>query len=318
MFTAAPEQQDAATRFLIEVVPHSLSLSGVTSATDLPSFAPAGMKWSALGEARRGRARCSKAQQQFMLRLVPAAHHHGHRAAHSAAAHAEPGYGGGPHVIARDGAAGGRALREHRNGRCDAGADGKSCNKAGTNRHDATPIPKEDCNKTSERLSLPVVNCRQVRAKSFARSNNPVAPLQWLPHRLRFWASTVRLRGEPGAGAAATWTSAAALHLNSDLVSQLLLSRGVASDDIERHRNPSLRAFLPDPSLFRDMDAAAERLAQAVLTGETVTIYGDYDVDGATSAALLVRLLRALGHEARYYIPDRLLEGYGPSGEALV
>lgn len=66
------------------------------------------------------------------------------------------------------------------------------------------------------------------------------------------------------------------------------------------------------------MDLAAERLAQAVLTQEQVTIYGDYDVDGATSAALLIRLLRALGHEARYYIPDRLLEGYGPSGEALV
>src|SRR3546814_8382950 len=66
------------------------------------------------------------------------------------------------------------------------------------------------------------------------------------------------------------------------------------------------------------MDAAAERLAQAVMTNETVTIYGDYDVDGATSAALLILLLRRLGHDARYYIPDRLLEGYGPSGEALV
>ena len=79
--------------------------------------------------------------------------------------------------------------------------------------------------------------------------------------------------------------------LEHDLVTQLLLSRGVPADDLERHRNPSLRAFLPDPSMFRDMDAAAERLAQAVLTGEQVTIYGDYDVDGATSAALLVRLL---------------------------
>ncbi len=106
--------------------------------------------------------------------------------------------------------------------------------------------------------------------------------------------------------------------LEHDLVTQLLLSRGVAPDDVERHRNPSLRAFLPDPSLFRDMDAAAERLAQAVLTQEQLTIYGDYDVDGATSAALLVRLVRDLGHTAQYYIPDRLLEGYGPSGEALV
>ena len=106
--------------------------------------------------------------------------------------------------------------------------------------------------------------------------------------------------------------------LQHDIVAQLLMSRGVKEDDLERHRNPSLRAFLPDPSIFRDMDVAAERLVQAVLTNETVTVYGDYDVDGATSAALLIRLLRSLGHEARYYIPDRLLEGYGPSGEALV
>ena len=106
--------------------------------------------------------------------------------------------------------------------------------------------------------------------------------------------------------------------LDHDLVTQLLLARGVADDDVERHRNPSLRAFLPDPSALRDMDAAAERLVQAVLTGETMTVYGDYDVDGATSAALLIRLLRDLGLEAQYYIPDRLLEGYGPSGAALV
>ena len=111
---------------------------------------------------------------------------------------------------------------------------------------------------------------------------------------------------------------AAGFGLEEDLVTQLLLSRGVVRQDIERHRNPTLRAFLPDPSEFRDMDVAAERLAQAVLTGETMTVYGDYDVDGATSAALLIRLLRMLGLEARYYIPDRLLEGYGPSGEALV
>ena len=95
--------------------------------------------------------------------------------------------------------------------------------------------------------------------------------------------------------------------LEDDIITQLLLSRGVPRDDIERQRAPSLRAFLPDPSEFRDMDAGAERLAQAVLTGETVTIFGDYDVDGATSAALLIRLLRALGNTPRPYIPDRLL-----------
>src|SRR4051812_17732263 len=75
---------------------------------------------------------------------------------------------------------------------------------------------------------------------------------------------------------------AAAAGLEDDIVTQLLLSRGVPRDDIDRHRTPSLRAFLPDPSEFLDMDAAAERLAQAILSHETVTIYGDYDVDGAT------------------------------------
>ena len=106
--------------------------------------------------------------------------------------------------------------------------------------------------------------------------------------------------------------------LDKDIVTQLLLSRGVSSDDLENQRSPTLRGFLPDPSEFRDMDAAAERIAQAVLGNEATVIYGDYDVDGATSAALLILLLRMLGHEARYYIPDRLLEGYGPSGKALV
>ncbi len=106
--------------------------------------------------------------------------------------------------------------------------------------------------------------------------------------------------------------------LSHSILDQLLLTRGVAEDDLARHAAPTLRGFLPDPSTFRDMDTAAARLAQAVMTGERVTIYGDYDVDGATSAALLVELLRQLGLEAGYYIPDRLLEGYGPSGEALV
>lgn len=103
-----------------------------------------------------------------------------------------------------------------------------------------------------------------------------------------------------------------------DLVTQLLMARGVPRDDIERQRAPTLRGFMPDPSLFRDMDAAAARLADAVEAREAVTIFGDYDVDGATSAALLVRLLRALDVPVGAYIPDRLMEGYGPSGAALV
>lgn len=115
--------------------------------------------------------------------------------------------------------------------------------------------------------------------------------------------------GEPGQGGAT---------LDHDIVTQLLLARGVPPSDLDRQREPRLRAFLPDPSIFADMDAAADRLAQAVIGGENITIYGDYDVDGATSAALLVRALRMVGTAADYYIPDRLLEGYGPSGEALV
>ena len=103
-----------------------------------------------------------------------------------------------------------------------------------------------------------------------------------------------------------------------DLVDRLLLARGVGRDELERHRAPTLRGFMPDPSIFRDMDKAAARLADAVEAGEPVTIFGDYDVDGATSAALLVRLLRQLGGDPQAYIPDRLMEGYGPSGEALV
>lgn len=103
-----------------------------------------------------------------------------------------------------------------------------------------------------------------------------------------------------------------------DLVMQLLLARGCPPEELEAHRNPTIRSFMPDPSIFQDMDRAAERLADAVVAGEQVTIFGDYDVDGATSAALLIRLLGSLGLEAGYYIPDRLLEGYGPSGDALV
>lgn len=115
------------------------------------------------------------------------------------------------------------------------------------------------------------------------------------------------------------WRGTAAHDLDEDdLVTQLLLSRGVAREALEAHRIPTIRGFMPDPSIFQDMDRAAARLADAVQASEQVTVFGDYDVDGATSAALLIRLLRDLGGAPTHYIPDRLLEGYGPSGEALV
>ena len=103
-----------------------------------------------------------------------------------------------------------------------------------------------------------------------------------------------------------------------DLVAQLLLARGVTRDALDRHRAPSIRAFMPDPSSLRDMDRAAARLADAVAAGERIAIFGDYDVDGATSAALLTLVLRELGVGARVYIPDRVTEGYGPNGPAMV
>ena len=115
------------------------------------------------------------------------------------------------------------------------------------------------------------------------------------------------------------WRRPAEAGLGMDaLVDELLLARGVARDDLARHRDPRIRDFLPDPSCFKDMDKGAQRLADAVQQGETVAIFGDYDVDGATSAALLTLLLRRLGAEPIVYIPDRLMEGYGPSGKALV
>lgn len=106
--------------------------------------------------------------------------------------------------------------------------------------------------------------------------------------------------------------------LDRDILAQLMLTRGVPEEEVEKHAKPTMREFLPDPSLFNDMDRAADRIAEAIRADQKITIYGDYDVDGATSSALMIELLRMLGVEAGYYIPDRLLEGYGPSGEALV
>ena len=103
-----------------------------------------------------------------------------------------------------------------------------------------------------------------------------------------------------------------------DLVAGLFRARGAEACDIERLRTPTMRDWLPDPAVFSDMEKAAARLADAVMAGEAITIFGDYDVDGATSAAVLVRFLRAAGAVVGTYIPDRLLEGYGPSADALV
>ena len=99
---------------------------------------------------------------------------------------------------------------------------------------------------------------------------------------------------------------------------RVLAARGVAEAEAPAYLNPTLRDLLPDPSHLRDMDKAVARLARAVEAGEKIAVFGDYDVDGATSAALLERFFQAAAGQAiTLYIPDRLREGYGPNAPAL-
>ncbi len=103
-----------------------------------------------------------------------------------------------------------------------------------------------------------------------------------------------------------------------EIVGRVLAARGVATDDAESFLNPTLRETLPDPSRIADLDVAVGRLVRAIQRGETVAVFGDYDVDGATAAALLARYLKAVGAASRIYVPDRLREGYGPKAPALL
>jgi single-stranded-DNA-specific exonuclease len=103
-----------------------------------------------------------------------------------------------------------------------------------------------------------------------------------------------------------------------ELVGRVLSARGIDLTTADAFLNPTLRALLPDPSHLKDMDAAAERIAHAIMEGERVAVFGDYDVDGATSSALLRRFFRAAGSDLTVYIPDRIAEGYGPNAPALL
>ncbi|MEM7471904.1 MAG: single-stranded-DNA-specific exonuclease RecJ [Pseudomonadota bacterium] len=100
-------------------------------------------------------------------------------------------------------------------------------------------------------------------------------------------------------------------------VCQTLARLGVDVADAERYLSPTLKELLPDPSSLKDMDVAAARLTKAVAAREKIAIFADYDVDGATSAALLINWLRDLGRDATLYIPDRIDEGYGPNVPAM-
>lgn len=102
-----------------------------------------------------------------------------------------------------------------------------------------------------------------------------------------------------------------------DLLARFLVSRGINVADVDRHLDPKLRDWFPDPSSFADMDKAASAIWDAVEGGKALAVFADYDVDGGTSAAQLIRYFRTLGHRLDLYVPDRIAEGYGPSREAF-
>ena len=114
-----------------------------------------------------------------------------------------------------------------------------------------------------------------------------------------------------------TATAIAQAHGLPELLGRVLAARGADLQTAGRYLDPSLRTLLPDPCRLQDMERAADRFAHAIRAGETVAVFGDYDVDGACSVALIERFLRAHGRTCLTYIPDRLTEGYGPTPEAL-
>lgn len=102
-----------------------------------------------------------------------------------------------------------------------------------------------------------------------------------------------------------------------EIVGRLLSARQIPFDDVEAFLFPRLRDHFPDPFKLKDMEAVASFLAEAVMTGRKIGVFADFDVDGATSSAILKRFFRHLGQDVPVYIPERLTEGYGPSCEAF-
>jgi len=103
----------------------------------------------------------------------------------------------------------------------------------------------------------------------------------------------------------------------SEILARVMAARGVAIDDATKYLEPTIRELMPDPSTLMAMDSLADRLARAVADNEAVALFGDYDVDGACSCALMARYLRHFGIEPQVHIPDRIFEGYGPNIAAM-
>ncbi len=127
----------------------------------------------------------------------------------------------------------------------------------------------------------------------------------------RAWRDRLDARGSARALAIAQ------RHDLPELLARILAGRNVDVDAVEAFLDPAIKRSMPDPHVLSGMREAAGRIADAIMRGETVAIFGDYDVDGATSAALLARFLRHAGVEPLIHIPDRLFEGYGPNVEAV-
>jgi single-stranded-DNA-specific exonuclease len=103
----------------------------------------------------------------------------------------------------------------------------------------------------------------------------------------------------------------------SPLLARLLAVRGVTAGEIDGILNPTLKQLLPEPLTLKDMVKAVARTHAAIVGGEKIAVFGDYDVDGSASAALMSEFLTSVGHKPRVYIPDRMTEGYGPSARAM-
>ena len=119
------------------------------------------------------------------------------------------------------------------------------------------------------------------------------------------------------AGGQARALAIAQLRGHGDVLSRVLSGRGIGPKSADDFLDPSLRRLMPDPHCLRDMAAAAEAIAAAIERSETIAIFGDYDVDGAASAALLADYLGACGATPIIHIPDRIFEGYGPNIAAI-
>jgi single-stranded-DNA-specific exonuclease len=124
-------------------------------------------------------------------------------------------------------------------------------------------------------------------------------------------------RWQPRLGSSRLAEAIAQTHELPEILGRVLAGRGVGVEDAEAFLNPTLRTLMPAPDALRDMEKGAARLAEAIQAGTRIGIISDYDVDGVSSAAMLLRFLRAVGSDALVHLPDRLTEGYGPSEQAV-